>query len=119
MRGFVWRTIINALALLAVSTLMQSVVVANVFSAFIAALVLGVLNAVIRPVLLLLSLPFNIMTLGLFTFVINGLVLWMVNIFVAGFSTSGFFTTIAAAFLLSIISGLLSWLLGSPGKQHH
>lgn len=117
MRSFVWRIIINALALLAVSTLMQSVVVDSVFSALIAALVLGILNAVIRPFLLLFSLPFNIMTLGLFTFVINGLVLWMVNVFVAGFHTSGFLATIGAAILLSIISGLLSWLLGEPGKE--
>jgi len=117
MRSFVWRVIINALALLAVATILKGVVVESVFSAFIAALVLGVLNAFIRPVLLLFSLPLNIMTLGLFTFVINGLLLWMVSVFVKGFHTSGFFLTIAAAILLSIISGLLSWLLGKPDKH--
>jgi putative membrane protein len=117
MRSFVWRVIINGVALLLLAKLLSGLHIANIPSAFVAALVLGVLNAFIRPVLLLFSLPLNIMTLGLFTLVINGLLLWMVTTVVPGFSISGFWQTILAAILLSIISGVLSWLLGKPGKK--
>jgi putative membrane protein len=117
MRSFVWRVIINGLALLLVATLLKGVDLAGIPSAFIAALVLGVLNAIIRPLLLLFSLPLNIMTLGLFTFVVNGLVLWMVAAFVSGFDIGSFWLTMLSAILLSIISGLLSWLLGKPDKK--
>ncbi|MCL1905546.1 MAG: phage holin family protein [Clostridiales bacterium] len=117
MRSFMWRVIINGLALILVAKLLGGVQVSGVFSAFIAALVLGVLNAVIRPLLLLFSLPLNIMTLGLFTLVVNGLVLWMVTAFVKGFSISNFWLTIVSAILLAAISGLLSWLIGKPDKK--
>jgi putative membrane protein len=116
MRSFMWRVIINGLALLLLALLFKGngLELVGIPSAFVAALVLGVLNAVIRPLLLLLSLPLNIMTLGLFTFVINGLVLWMVAAVVNGFSISNFWIALLAAILLSIISGVLSWLLGKP-----
>jgi putative membrane protein len=116
MRSFAWRVIINGLALL-VLAIVKVVGITSIPSAFVAALVLGVLNAVIRPLLLLFSLPLNIMTLGLFTFVINGLVLWMVSAVVSGFSIGNFWLAILSAFLLSVISGLLSWLLGKPDKK--
>ena len=117
MRSFVWRVIINGLALIVISLLLEGVQLGSIPSAFIAALVLGVLNAVIRPLLLLFSLPINIMTLGIFTLVINGLVLWMVTAVVDGFHISTFWLAILSAILLSIISGLLSWLLGKPDKK--
>lgn len=116
MRSFVWRVIINALALLAVAALMTKVNVTP-GSAIIAALLLGVMNAFIRPILMLFSIPLNIITLGLFTFVINGFMLWLVARFVRGFSLGGFGTAILAALLLSIISAVLSWLLGAPDKR--
>ena len=117
MRSFMWRVIINGLALLLLAILIKGVHIDNIPSAFIAALVLGVLNAFIRPLLLLFTLPLNIMSLGLFTFIVNGLVLWMVTIFVVGFSISSFWLTVLSAILLSIISGLLSWLMGKPDKK--
>ena len=117
MRSFVWRVIINGLALIVLSLLLKGVQLDSIPSAFIAALVLGVLNAVIRPLLLLFSLPINIMTLGIFTLVINGFLLWMVTAVVVGFSISNFGLVILSAILLSIISGLLSWLLGKPDKK--
>lgn len=117
MRSFAWRVLINGLALMVLALLVDWVHIANIPSAFVAALVLGVLNAVIRPLLLLLSLPINILTLGLFTLVVNGLTLWMVTAVVEGFSISSFWLAIVCAILLSIISGLLSWLLGKPDKK--
>lgn len=78
-------------------------------SAFLAAAILGILNAFFRPVLILLTLPINILTLGLFTFVINALLLMMASGVIGGFEVHGFW----AAFLGSLIISLLSWLLSS------
>jgi len=111
MKSFVWRWIVNTIALLVVAKLVQGIVVDNVLSLFLAALVLGVLNAVIRPVLLLLTLPINILSLGLFTLVINALMLKIVDWLVIGFSTGSFLSTVFAALILSIISMILSAIL--------
>jgi len=111
MKSFVWRWIINAIALLVVAKLVQGIAVDNVLSLFMAALVLGVLNAVIRPILLLLTLPINILSLGLFTLVINALMLKIVDWLVIGFSTGSFLATMFAAIILSIISMILSAIL--------
>jgi putative membrane protein len=112
MRSFALRLIINAITLLLISYLIKDFYVANFWAALVAALVLGLLNAVIRPVLLLLTLPLNIMTLGLFTFIVNGIMLKLVSLLVVGFNSGGFFITIFGALLLTVISGLLSKLIG-------
>ena len=109
----VW--LINAVALLAVSYLMSSIQVDSVGAALIAALVLGLINALIRPLLILLTLPVTLLTLGLFIFVINGLLFWWVGSFVDGFHVSGFWSGFFGAIIYSIISWLLSMLL--PRKQ--
>src|SRR3989338_7364864 len=76
----VW--LINAVALLTVAYLMPSIVVANFTTALVAAVVLGLVNAVIRPILILLTLPATLLTLGLFIFVINGLLFWLAGSFI-------------------------------------
>ena len=119
MRSFFWRVLFNGLALLLLDVLVGWVHISSIPSAFIAALVLGVLNAIIRPLLLLLTLPLNIMTLGLFTLVINGVVLWIVVNTVKGVSIGNFWQTVICAVLLSIISWIISWLLGKPDKKQH
>ncbi|MEG1500499.1 MAG: phage holin family protein [Clostridiales bacterium] len=111
MNSFVWRWLINTIGLLVVSGLIQGVEAESVLSVVIAAVFLGVLNAVIRPVLLVLTLPINIMTLGIFTVLINALMLKMVSYFVSGFSVIGFWPTIGASLLLSFISMILSFVL--------
>ena len=117
MRSFIWRVIINALALFALASIFRTVEITSIPSGIIAALILGLLNAFIRPLALILSLPINILTLGLFTLVINGLILWLVSHLVAGFNLASFGAAIIAAIFLSIISALLSWLLGAPDKR--
>ena len=97
------RWLINTLALLFVSELVPGFVIDNLFSALIAALILGLVNAVVRPIIILLTLPINLVTLGLFTFVINALMLLLVSHVVKGFTINGF----AAAF----VGGLLLWLI--------
>jgi putative membrane protein len=103
--------LINAAALFALPYLMQSIKVDNFVVALIAALLLGLLNALIRPLLVLLTLPVTVLTLGLFIFVINGLLFWLVADFVEGFHVGGFWPAVGGAILYSIISWALSALL--------
>jgi putative membrane protein len=110
----VW--LINAVALIALPYLMSSIQVNSFVTALIAALVLGLINTFIRPVLILLTLPATVLTLGLFIFVINGLLFWFVGSFVQGFHVAGFWSAILGAILYSIISWAMSALL-LPDKK--
>ena len=105
----VW--LINTVALLVLPYLMTSIRITGFWSALIAALVLGLVNALIRPILVVLTLPVTLVTLGLFIFVINGLLFWLVSRMVEGFYVSGFWAAIGGALLYSIISWALSTLL--------
>jgi len=103
--------IINAAALMALPYLMHSVTVSNLGTALIAALVLGLVNTLIRPLLVLLTLPVTVVSLGLFILVINGLLFWSVAHLVDGFHVAGFWSAMFAAILYSVISWTLSTLL--------
>jgi len=105
----VW--LINAVALFAVPYLMSSIKVDSFVVALIAALVLGLINTFIRPLLVLLTLPATLLTLGLFIFVINGLLFWFVGSFIDGFHVGGFWSAVGGAILYSIISWALSAIL--------
>ncbi len=105
----VW--LINALALLALPYIVPSIQVDGFVTAFIAALVLGLVNTLIRPVLVLLTLPATIVTLGLFVFVINGLLFWMVASFVQGFHVAGFWSAVLGAIVYALISWAASTLV--------
>jgi putative membrane protein len=103
--------IINAAALMALPYLMHSVTVDDIGTALIAALVLGLVNTLIRPVLVLLTLPVTVLSLGLFILVINGFLFWGVAHLVNGFHVAGFGSAMLAAILYSVISWALSTLL--------
>ena len=105
----VW--LINAIALMAVAYLLPGVQVSTFGVALVAALVLGLINAFVRPVLVLLTLPVTILTLGLFIFVLNGLLFWMVGSWLQGFAVAGFWAGVFGAILFSLISWLLSALV--------
>jgi putative membrane protein len=105
----VW--LINAAALFVLPYLMKSIRVENFITALIAALVLGLVNTLIRPILVLLTLPVTVLTLGLFILVINGLLFWAVANFVRGFQVAGFWPAIGGAILYSLISWALSSLI--------
>ncbi len=107
----VW--LINAVALIAVAYLMPSISVSSFGAALVAALVLGLINAVVRPVLVLLTLPVTILTLGLFIFVLNGLLFWAVGAWLEGFNVGGFWAGVLGAILFSIVSWLLAALVQS------
>ncbi len=116
MKGIVLRWVVNAGGLLLVGALFDGVHVAGVGWALVAAAFLGVMNALIRPLVLILTLPINVLSLGLFTLVVNGFMLWLVGKLLRGFSVEGFWTAVGAALIMSIISLALSSLVGSQGQ---
>ena len=103
--------LINAAALCALPFLLSSVSVTNIGAALVAALVLGLVNTLIRPVLVLLTLPVTVLSMGLFILVINALLFWGVATLIDGFHVAGFWSAFIAAILYSIISWALSTLL--------
>lgn len=102
---------LNALALFVLPYIVPSIHVASYRSALVAALVLGFINTLIRPILVLLTLPVTLLTLGLFIFVINGLLFWFVGSFVPGFVVGGFWAGVFGAIVYSIISWALASLI--------
>ncbi len=114
--GFLIRLCLNALALLIVSTVVPGIEVRGVLPALAAAFFLGVVNAVIRPVIVILTLPLTIMTLGLFIFVINASLLKLVSLIVNGFEVHGFWAAVFGAVLLSLVSGLLNFFINERGR---
>jgi putative membrane protein len=107
------RWLVNAAALLLVAYLYPGVHVDSFFAAAMAALVLGLVNAVVRPVLVLLTLPVTLLTLGLFLFVINALLFWLVAEIVQGFGVTGFGAALLGSILYSLITLATSWVLFS------
>lgn len=108
MISLILRLIILTLGVFLAAYLVPGINVAGYGSAVKAALLLGLLNIFVKPVLFLLTLPINILTLGVFTLVINGLLLWFVGAVVPGFSISGFLTAVLGSIVISIMSILLN-----------
>lgn len=111
MAGLVLKLVVNAAALFAVVRFVPGISVAGFGNLVIASLVLGFLNAVLRPIISLFSLPITILTLGLFTFVVNGAVFALGAWVVPGFSVAGFGSAILGAFAFSVISFVLNMLV--------
>jgi putative membrane protein len=111
------RWCLNALALMLVAYLYSGVQVTGITAALIAALVLGLVNALIRPVLILLTLPVTLLTLGLFIFVINALLFWFVAEMVPGFKVSGFMAALLGSLMFSVITMLTSFLIPDGKKK--
>ncbi len=105
----VW--LVNAVALLAVPYVIPSITVDSFLTALVAALVLGLVNTILRPILVILTLPATLLTLGLFIFVINGLLFWFVGRVLDGFHVGGFWAGFFGAIVYSVISWILSALL--------
>lgn len=100
-------------AVMITAYLFDSIHVAGFFSALFAAAVIGLLNMILRPILLLLTLPINIMTFGLFTFLINALMLKIASGLISGFTVSGFWSTVFGAIVISIVNWILNVFLVS------
>ncbi len=111
------RWIINAAALMAVAYFVPGVAIASVTTALIVAVVLGLVNAVLRPILVILTFPATVLTLGLFLFVVNGLMFWLVAEVVKGFTVSGFWAAFFGALVYSGITLVTSWIFFSPKDE--
>ncbi|GHB69135.1 phage holin family protein [Persicitalea jodogahamensis] len=105
------RLVISTVAIIVAANLLDGVVVTNVTTALIAAIVLGFLNAFVRPVLQILALPITILTLGLFYFVINILMVYFAAALVDGFAVNGFISAALFALIVAVISGILGMFL--------
>lgn len=116
MRGFFVRWIILTVAIIVAAYIMDGIHVTGFFSAFFAAAILGILNAFFRPILLILTLPVNVLSLGLFTFVINALMLMMASGVISGFVVSGFGSALFGSLLISIVSWGLNAFVGEQGR---
>ena len=116
MISFLIRLVVNAAALMLCAYILPGVSVTGFTGALIAALVLGVVNAILRPILFILTLPLQIITLGLFTFVINGLLFWWVGHLGIGLVVSGFWAAFWGAIVLGIISFVLSSFVSGVEK---
>jgi len=105
---------INALALVVADQMFARIWFEDLPATIAAAVVLALVNTYLRPLLLALTLPVNILTLGLFTLVINAGLLKLVSRLIAGFHLEGFWTAVGAALVVSVISLLLNWFLNPP-----
>jgi len=101
------RIIISTISIMVVGYILPGVVVSSVYTAFIVAIILALLNTIVKPILIILTLPVTIVTLGLFLLVINGIIVLIANSFINGFSVPSLFIAIVFSLLVSLINGLL------------
>lgn len=100
--------LVSALVILSVAYILPGVHVVSFMTALVAALVLGVINAILKPILIILTLPINIVTLGLFTLVINALLILLATKIVPGFSVDGFWWALLFGIILSVVNSVLN-----------
>ena len=114
--GFLLRLIVNAAALWVAAQLVRGIVVAGLTPLLLAALVLGLINAIVRPVLVILTLPLTLLTLGLFIFVLNAFCLWLTSRIVPGFDVQTFGSALLGALVVSIVSWILTAFVSDAGR---
>jgi putative membrane protein len=101
---FLARLLVVALALMGVAYLVPGIEIASLYTAIIAAVVLGLLNIFVRPILLILTFPITLLTLGLSTFIINGFLFWFAASFIDGMRVDGFVSAFVGALIISVVS---------------
>lgn len=111
MSYLLFRWILNAIALLFVAYVVPGFGVESLYTALIAAFILGLVNALVRPLLFILTLPVTILTLGLFTFVLNALMILLVSTIVKGFSVDGLVPALFGAVVLWVVSLVTNWII--------
>ncbi|HZV82167.1 MAG TPA: phage holin family protein [Geobacteraceae bacterium] len=116
MNNLIIKWIINSTALLTVAHLVPGIVIDNWTTVFVAAVVLGLLNAFLRPILILLTLPVTVLSLGLFTLFINAFLFYLAAKLVSGFHVAGFSQAFLGAFIFSLVSFLLSLFISSDRR---
>jgi putative membrane protein len=116
MAGFILRGLIAALGLWAATEMLDGFTIDTPTTLVIAGLLLGVVNAIVRPFALLLSLPALLLSLGLFLLVVNAAMLGLVALMLPGFRIAGFWTAVGGAIIVSVVSWIGSWFIGSRGR---
>jgi len=116
MSGFLIRLLIGAFGLWLAHTLVSGIAIDGTFALFLAAFLLGIVNAIVRPVFVLLTLPLTLVTLGLFLLVVNGLMLELVSFLVPGFHIAGFGSALLGAIVVSLVSWAASAWIGNSGR---
>jgi len=116
MAGFILRGLIAALGLWAATEMLDGFVIDSPWTLVGAGLLLGVVNAIVRPFALLLSLPALLLSLGLFLLVVNAAMLGLVALMLPGFRIAGFWTAVGGAIIVSVVSWIGSWFIGSRGR---
>ena len=116
MIGFVFRAVIAAVGLWIATRWVDGVLIDDAMTLVLAGALLGVVNAVVRPVMIVLTFPITLATLGLFLLVVNAAMLGLVAFFLPGFTIEGFWAAIFAALLVSITGWIGSWFIGSQGR---
>lgn len=111
------RWALSAMALMLLPQIIDAIRVDSFYAALAAALFIGLVNALIRPILIIVTLPINILTLGLLTFVINGLLFWLVASFIKGFAVTGFWPAVFGAILYSIASWAINVILRDSATE--
>jgi putative membrane protein len=111
MKAFLLKWFITTVSIFIVANVFGIIHIENFKALVLAALILGILNAILRPILIILTLPINILTLGLFTLMINGFLLYLVSGLVSGFEIASFWRAFLAALLLSIVNALINFLI--------
>jgi len=114
--GFVLRVLVNALAIWLATEIVPGLAVRRAATVLVAAMVLGLVNAIVRPVLLVLTLPLTLVTLGLFLFVLNALCLWLTSAIVPGFEVRGFWAAFWGALVISAVSWVVNAFLSDRGR---
>lgn len=111
MKSLIVHLLSYCLGLYLTAQLVQGLYFDTIAALVLGAVVLTIVNAIIKPILTILTLPLNILTLGLFTFVINGFMLKITSLIVPGMAVGGFWAAIFAALVLTVISGIINWLV--------
>jgi len=119
MRGILVRWLVLTAAIIIASYVLDGIQATGFFSAFFAAAILGILNAFFRPILIILTLPINILTLGLFTFIINALLLKMASGVISGFDVRGFWAAVFGSVIISLISWALNSFISPRGRVEY
>ena len=115
--GLITRWLLTALALIITAKIVPGIEFSNTMTLFIAALVLGLVNAIVRPILVLLTLPLTILTLGLFILIVNAAAFALTALFVPGFHVASFMSAFLGALLVSILSTVFSWIVKAGDKK--
>jgi putative membrane protein len=114
--GFLIRVLVNALAIWLATEVVPGIEAPSATTVIVAALVLGLVNAIVRPVLLVLTLPLTLVTLGLFLFVLNALCLWLTSVVVPGFEVRGFWPAFWGALIVSALSWAVNGFVSDRGR---